>query len=32
MMVPLRKFIVKLYEGSLYQVPTSPSKHWELPV
>jgi hypothetical protein len=32
MVAPLRKFSVKLYEGAFYQLPSSPSKHWELPV
>lgn len=32
MISPLRKFSVKLYEGAFYQVPNTPSKHWELPI
>jgi hypothetical protein len=32
MVIPLRVLAMKLYEGAFYQVPTSPSKHWELPV
>lgn len=32
MISPLRKFSVKLYEGAFYQIPNSPSKHWELPI
>jgi hypothetical protein len=32
MLPALRKFIVKLYEGAQYQLPTTPNKHWELPI
>jgi hypothetical protein len=32
MVAPLRVLSMKLYEGAFYQVQTSPSKHWELPV
>lgn len=32
MLPALRKLIIKLYEGTIYQIPNSPSKHWEFPV
>jgi hypothetical protein len=32
-MIPaLRKHSAKLFEGAQYQIPSSPGKHWELPI
>lgn len=32
MLPSLRKLSIKLYEGTLMQIQSTPSKHWELPI
>ena len=32
MLPSLRKLAIMLYEGTLLQIPSTPSKHWEFPI
>jgi len=32
MLSPLRRLTLKLYEATIFQIPTSPSKKWEVAV